>query len=917
MAPLNLSSKDKQLRKSQHQQSFLQQLADFTPDLLFVIDLGSRDILYINSRVEQLLGHDADYIYDMGPDIFKVLVHPQDYELRMANLEACRQLPDHGDKMVEVRLKLAAGNWNWFKIKDKIFKRDTDGQVVQTIGIAQNIHEQKIAEKKLQEEHRRFKDAQVIGHIGSFERNLPGDILYCSDEFFRIHGLEPQPEGMDLQQFLSYIHPDDQERCMAAIYHTHETAEPFDLVNRIIRPDGSIRYVHRRAALMHDEKGKPCRVYGTVQDITERKKTEQELLLLKDKLTQQAVNKYRTLFNSIDEGFCILEVIVSEEKESSGKQITDYRFIDTNPAFERHLSIKETRGKSIYDLLPHISPSYLNKYGEKALTGQPIRFENYVPSMERWFDINAFRIGSPEDRHVAILFTDITDRKLAEEALHRSKKRLQKALSIETVGVIFFDLKGQIYDANKAFQQMSGYSHKDFINGRVRWDKATPPEFMEATLKAREELLTAGQNTPYEKQYSRPDNSRWWGLFAGKRLSENECVGFVVDIGKQKKAEQQLKEFNSLLEQQVSERTRALQENAHFIRKVADITPDIIFVYNLEQMRLQYINRDLYSLLGKSQETLRAMTPEVLFSLLHPDDREAAHDMMHSFANATDEELREMEFRLRNKQKEWRWFHCRSRVFKRNEEGRVVQLLSIMRDITEEKNTTKALLEAEKLSVKGTMARTIAHEVRGPAANIALAMEMLQQELEQELKGREDALVYFHIISKSCNRITNYINELLNISLSEPGAFIECDVAMIAEEVLSQAQDRLFLKEVKVERHFQKGAIISADRERLKVAFLNIMMNAIEAMEKQKGILHLFVFQENNHVHFSVQDNGCGMTQEQLSRMFDAYYTSKPKGLGVGLANVKAILQDHAANIQVESEAGKGTTFTVIFSAPT
>ncbi|WP_017732174.1 PAS domain-containing protein [Nafulsella turpanensis] len=1042
MASSKQSSKDKPLRQSQYQQSFLQQLADFTPELLFVIDLNSHEILYVNSRVEYLLGHDANYIYDKGSDIFKMLVHPQDYELRMANLEACRQLPDHNEKVVEVRLKLAGRDWNWFRIKDKVFKRDAEGQVVQTIGIAQNIHEQKLAEKKLQEEHRRFKDAQAIGHIGSFERNLPGDMVYCSDEFFRIHGLEPQAEPMSTEKFMSFIHPDDVDECMEAIRHSHKTGEPFDLINRIIRPDGSVRYVHRRAALSCNEKGIPLRVYGTLQDITEQKKTEEEVLRLKDELTQQLSNRYRTLFDSIDEGFCILEVVFSEEKESSEKQVADYRFIDTNPAFEKYSGIKNAPGKSLAELLPDISFSRFANYGQVALTGEPMRFEDYVAATEKWFDISIFRIGAPEDRQVAVLFNDITDRKrheevlreseerfrlmadtipqiiwitdaegraeflnkqwsaysgvlfepttaaeiaanfihpedapkvmaafneamqtgnsmeveqrtrsatgeyrwflnranpyrdpktgkisrwfgastdihdrkLAEESLHRSKKRLQKAISIKTVGITFFDLEGKIYDANKAFQQMSGYSHEDFISGKVRWDKATPPEFMEATLKAREELLSEGQNTPYEKQYFRPDGSRWWGLFAGKRLSENECVGFVVDIGKQKRAEQQLKEFNNSLEQQVAERTHALQENVHFIQKIADITPDILFVYDLEQMRLKYINRDLYSLLGKSLKTLRAMPPEVLFSLLHPDDRESAQTFTQSFEDASDEELKEIELRLQNRQREWRWFHCRTRVFKRNEEGKVVQLLSIMRDVTEEKNTTKALLEAEKLSVKGTMARTIAHEVRGPAANIALSMEIIQKELEQELKGKEDALVYFDIVLKSCHRISNYINELLNISVAEPGAFIESDLAVLAEEVLNQAQDRIFLKEIRVERHFSKGCIVHADRERLKVAFLNIIMNAIEAMEEQKGILALSVRQQNDKILLSVQDNGCGMTKEQLSKMFDAYYTSKPKGMGVGLANVKAILQDHSANIKVESEPGKGTNFTVIFT---
>lgn len=132
----------------------------------------------------------------------------------------------------------------------------------------------------------------------------------------------------------------------------------------------------------------------------------------------------------------------------------------------------------------------------------------------------------------------------AEEALRESQQRLQTAFSIQTVGVIFFDLEGGIHDANEAFQRMSGYELAAFKSGNVRWNQLTPPEFMEVTFKSQEELLTQGQNTPYEKQYIRPDGSRWWGLLSGKRLSEQECVEFVLDITQTKLAEQQLRRTN-------------------------------------------------------------------------------------------------------------------------------------------------------------------------------------------------------------------------------------------------------------------------------------------------------------------------------------------------------------------------------------
>lgn len=115
--------------------------------------------------------------------------------------------------------------------------------------------------------------------------------------------------------------------------------------------------------------------------------------------------------------------------------------------------------------------------------------------------------------------------------------RLRYILSIATVGVIFFRLDGPIIDANDAFLRMSGYSHDDVAQGRVRWNVLTPPEFMPASLAALHELSTTGQATPYEKQYIRKDGTRWWGLFAGKRLGENEAIEFILDISETKRAE--------------------------------------------------------------------------------------------------------------------------------------------------------------------------------------------------------------------------------------------------------------------------------------------------------------------------------------------------------------------------------------------
>jgi PAS domain S-box-containing protein len=127
--------------------------------------------------------------------------------------------------------------------------------------------------------------------------------------------------------------------------------------------------------------------------------------------------KYRSLFESMDEGFCILQLTFDEEQKP-----IDYRFMEVNPAFEHQTGIKNALGRTIRELVPDIEPFWIDLYGTVAMVGEPRRFTDYSQVMGRWFDVNAFRIGEPHEHKVALLFNDISDRKQAEERLHRAAK---------------------------------------------------------------------------------------------------------------------------------------------------------------------------------------------------------------------------------------------------------------------------------------------------------------------------------------------------------------------------------------------------------------------------------------------------------------------------------------------------------------
>ncbi len=157
------------------------------------------------------------------------------------------------------------------------------------------------------------------------------------------------------------------------------------------------------------------------------------------------------------------------------------------------------------------------------------------------------------------IFRDRTVEHEAEAALRTSEERFRTALSIETVGAIYFDMEGRLVDANAAFLRMGGYTREDVERGNLTWQNLTPVDWYEGSAQAFAELLEKGQTTPYEKEYLRKDGTRWWALFAAKMLPDGTAFEFVVDTTARKEAERRLVELNGTLEARVAERSAELE----------------------------------------------------------------------------------------------------------------------------------------------------------------------------------------------------------------------------------------------------------------------------------------------------------------------------------------------------------------------
>jgi PAS domain S-box-containing protein len=237
----------------------------------------------------------------------------------------------------------------------------------------------------------------------------------------------------------------------------------------------------------------------------------------------------------------------------------------------------------------------------------------------------------------------------------------------------------------------------------------------------------------------------------------------------------------------------------------------------------------------------------------------------------------------------------------------------LKKTIEDLKKTQNELVLAERLSLKGELAHTIAHEVRNPLANIQLTLDIL----ENEFSGKPEIVAtlkpLLEIIDKSSKRVEGLIWDLFNVANAGNSAKTVVDLAEIMDNALAQTNDRIFLRKIKIEKKYSSKYFIKANNEKLQVAIVNIIVNALEAMQPGIGLLRVNINNLENEFEVIIEDNGSGMTSDVQKKIFDPYFSQKQSGMGIGLANVKNILINHNARIELISTPGEGTAFKIYF----
>jgi PAS domain S-box-containing protein len=381
---------------------------------IWVWDLSTNSVTWENDRLYDMFGLHKSESALTTAEFLAELIYPEDAE---SYGRAIAAMVETGERLhYEGRFYRKNDRaLRWFEVTG-LLRRDPLGNPVRAIGTAADITDRKEIEERLRDTQTRLEATLEAGEVATWIFELAGNTVRLDRNLARLFSGSHADAGTRIpaKDYLKAVHPDDVSQVIAVIQKATETGEPYQASYRLRNAEGNYLSLIARGKVEQDQHGNPQRLAGVIVDVTQQRKIEQALRLSED--------RYRALFNSMEEGFCIVDPIFD-----TAHRPVDYRILEANPAFEKQAGIAVAPGKTVRKLLPTLEQHWIDLIGRVSLTGEAERATEYTAALNRWFDVSAFRIGQGSNRKVAMLFNDISDQKRAEESLRQFADDLAKS----------------------------------------------------------------------------------------------------------------------------------------------------------------------------------------------------------------------------------------------------------------------------------------------------------------------------------------------------------------------------------------------------------------------------------------------------------------------------------------------------------
>ena len=685
--------------------------------------------------------------------------------------------------------------------------------------------------------------------------------------------------------WLQLLHPDDAEQARQCWQSAVDAGTEYVNEYRLRQADGTYRWYLAQAVPLRRADGGTSGWVGTWTDIDDRRRSE-----------ERHERDARLLANVRD---CII--------------VTDAAGIVTywNDAATRTLgwTAEEMRGQPLVNRFPAEARASVAELTRQIAEGHDWsgEFEDYRKDGSRvWIEARVARICSASGQFMGVLGTshDITARKRAEAERDRITARLRLQIDRTPLAYLLFDGDFRLVDWNTAAERMFGYTREEVLGMMPPFRQILPPSAWPAgeAVLAR---LRAGDMTAHAINENLTKDGRticceWWntpllepdGTFVG-------LISLAQDITERRRAEDAL---------------RASEER---FRQIAESISEVFWLTTPDKQEMAYLSPGYETIWGQPREAVYA-SPRSWMDAVHPDDRERVAEAAAKQAAGTYDE----EYRIVRPDGTLRW--VRDRAFPvRDADGQVVRVAGVAEDVTARRQLEDQLRQAQKMEAIGQLAGGVAHDFN----NLLTVINGCSELLLDSVGDRPDLTDLLQEIRKAGERSASLTRQLLAFSRQQVLAPTILDVNAVVEDMEKMLR-RLIGEAVQLRTVLQRPlGNVRADRGQLEQVLLNLAINGRDAMphggELTIETRDIHVTHDSaatrpgiapgRHIALAVTDSGVGMTEEVRQHLFEPFFTTKgpEKGTGLGLAVVHGFVKQIGGFVEVTTEPGAGTCFTI------
>ena len=837
-------------------------------DSYFEVDLGGH-LTFVNNSVCRDLGYSREELIGMSYKDFTVA---DDIEsvFRVFNEVYQTGVPNKGFPWKTTRKDGGHG----FAETSVSPLRNSKGEIIGFRGVGRDVTERKRMEEALRQSEENYKTLFNSSVVGMYVMDVETMKVVIGNQAAReMVGFSSAEEGIGVNPF-DFVVPEDREKVLDVAINeflqdsrrTHEV--------QVMDKNGRRRWQSFSIARITHE-GRPASLVS-IMDITERKLAEEAL--------RQSEENYRALFDSSVIGTIVLDAETMKAVMANQAAAKMFEFSST----------EEGIGLNPLDFVPPEDRERVFEVIRKDLFEQDLRRTNEFRAVtkggrEIWISVTAARIIHDGKLAGLISFTDITERKQAEDKVRQSKENYRALFDSSVIGALVVDAETmKVVMANQATLKMFGFSSPE--EGVNPFDFVPPEDKQKNLERVVNEVFGKDSRKSVDIPVVIKDGRKMWVSVTGARIMhKGKLAGLFsfTDITERKQAEEALR--------QSEENYRALFDSSVIGTVLLDA----------ETMKIAMANRAAVKMFGfGSEEEVVGVDP---FGFVLPEDRERYLEITQK---GVFEQNSHQTYEIKAMTKDGREIWINTTAAMITHKGKLAALISFT-DITEQKRQSERLMLTDRLASLGELASGTAHELNNPLTSIiGFSQLLMEKEVPDDI--RED----LKLMNSEAQRAVSVTQNLLTFARKHASVRQRNQINNIIEDVLKLRAYEHKSNGIEVERHLAPDLPeIMVDYFQMQQVFMNIVINAEYFMIKGhgKGTLTVTTRKQNDDVMISIADDGPGIPPENLKRIFDPFFTTKEagKGTGLGLSICHGIVTEHGGQIYAKSKLGKGATFFI------